>query len=97
VIKIKEWIKMKKILFSVLSSVLILGVGTVVLATGNDVDKELVNFEKMKPMMEKMHPDSSNEELKEMYDSCHGDSGMMKNPPMEQMENMDPDNMMNSF
>jgi hypothetical protein len=87
----------KKIVLSVLGSVLIFGVGTVVMAAGNDTDKEKGSFEKMKPFMEEMHPDFSNDELKEMYDSCHGDNGKMKDQHMENMENMDPENMMNQF
>jgi hypothetical protein len=88
---------MKKIVLSVLGSMLILGVGTVVMAAGNDVDNENGTFEKMKPFMEEMHPDSSNEELKEMYDSCHGDNGKIMDQHMEKMENMGPENMMNQF
>jgi transcriptional antiterminator len=88
---------MKKIVLSVLGSVLIFGVGTVVMAAGNDADKVKESFEKMKPFMEEMHPDFSNEELKEMYDSCHGDVGKIKEQNMENMEDMDPESMMNQF
>lgn len=85
---------MKKIVFSIISSVFIvgLGIGTVAFAAGNDSD--LLNFEKMKPFMEKMHPNFSNEELKEMYNSCHGENGMMQN---QNMKDMNPENMMNKF
>jgi hypothetical protein len=88
---------MKKIVLSVLGSVLIFGVGTVVMAASNDADKVKESFEKMKPFMEEMHPDFSNEELKEMYDSCHGDSGKLKEQNMGKMENVDPKSMMNQF
>jgi hypothetical protein len=88
---------MKKIVLSVLGSMLIFGIGTVVMAAGNDAVKENGSFDKMKPFMEEMHPDFSNEELKEMYDSCHGDNGKMKNQHMENMENIDHKNMMNRF
>jgi hypothetical protein len=83
--------KMMKIVLIVLGSMLIFGVGTVVMAAGNDAVKENGSFDKMKPFMEEMHPDFSNEELKEMYDSCHGDdSGKIKDQSMENTENIDP-------
>jgi hypothetical protein len=88
---------MKKMVISVLGSMLIFGVGTVVMAAGNESDKEIGTFEKMKPLMEEMHPDFSNEELKQMYDSCHGDNGKIMDQHMEKMENMGPENMMNQF
>jgi hypothetical protein len=88
---------MKKIVFSVLGSMLILGVGTVVMAAGNNSDQENGTFEKMKPFMEEMHPDFSNEELQEMYDSCHGDNEKLKDQHMDNMGNMGPENMMNQF
>jgi hypothetical protein len=89
--------KMKKIVLSVLGSMLIFGIGTVVMAGGNDTEKEKGTFEKMKPFMEEMHPDFSNEELKEMYDSCHGDNEKIQDPHMDNMENMGQENMMNQF
>jgi hypothetical protein len=88
---------MKKIVLSILGSMLIFGLGTVVMAVGNDADKENGTFEKMKPFMEEMHPDFSNEKLKEMYDSCHGDNEKIKDKHMENMENMDQENIMNQF
>lgn len=90
---------MKKIVISTLSTLFILGLGTAVYAAGNnsEADKETMNFEKMKPMMEEMHPDFSNEELKEMFDTCHGKNGMMQDQNMKHMKNMNPENMMNQF
>jgi hypothetical protein len=94
---------MKKIVLSVLGSAMIFGVGTVVMAAGTNTVEDKVTFEKMKPLMEEMHPDSTTEELKEMYESCHGDNGMMKNSNMgdmgnmENMKNMDHKVMMDRF
>ena len=33
----------------------------------------------MKPYIEQMHPDLTNQEQKEMFDACHGKGGMMEN------------------
>ena len=38
----------------------------------------LFNFQEMKPLMEKVHPDLSTQELEQMYNSCHGEGGMMQ-------------------
>ena len=61
---------MKKIVIGMLSVAFILGAGTYTLAQTNSP-----NFEQMKPYMEKMHPDLSKEELKDMYNSCHENNG----------------------
>ncbi|WP_442596124.1 hypothetical protein [Neobacillus sp. D3-1R] len=82
---------MKKTIFSI-SLVSMLAIGTAAFAAGNDTD--LFNFEKMKPFMQQMHPNFSNEELKEMYDTCHGNNGMMQN---QNFKNMNSENMMNNF
>lgn len=76
---------MKKIVIGFLSAAFILGAGTYTVAHGNS-DGPL-NFGQMKPLMEKMHPDLSTKELKEMYDSCHGDKGMMQSKTSESMMN----------
>ncbi|MED1468831.1 hypothetical protein [Bacillus salipaludis] len=68
---------MKKIAMSIFSAALILGAGTAVFAAGNGNSGNGLNFEKMLPFMEKMHPNSSKEELKNMYKACHGNGGMM--------------------
>ena len=44
--------------------------------------------------MQEMHPDSSNGDLKEMYNACHKDGGMMEGTGKE---GMDSENMMNRF
>ncbi|RKD27113.1 hypothetical protein BEP19_00640 [Ammoniphilus oxalaticus] len=35
-------------------------------------------FEDMLPFMKKMHPHTSDETFKKMYNDCHGEGGMMK-------------------
>jgi hypothetical protein len=81
--------KMKKWAVGLISSALILGAGSAVFAAGTSNSDIEFSFEKMLPFMEKMHPNSSKEELKEMYDSCHKDGGMM--------EGVNNENMMNKF
>lgn len=68
----------KKLVAIILSGAFVLGAGTVAFAATNDADGDW-NFDKMFPFMQKMHPDWSKEDLKEMYDSCHGEGGMMNN------------------
>jgi len=68
---------MKKFAVGIISAALILGAGTAVFAAGNTESSNGISFEKMLPFMEKMHPNSTKEELKEMYKACHVNGGMM--------------------
>lgn len=88
---------MKKWAIGLLSSALILGAGTAVFAAGTSNSEGDFSFENMLPFMEKMHPDSSKEELKEMYDSCHKEGGMVDGKDMMDGKNMNSENMMNKF
>ncbi|MCM3693393.1 hypothetical protein [Neobacillus niacini] len=85
---------MKKWAIGILSSALILGAGTAVFAAGTNNSGEGTTFEKMLPFMQEMHPDSSNEDLQEMYNACHKDGGMMDG---NNLEGMNSENMMNRF
>lgn len=76
---------MKKIAIGILSAAFIFGAGTYAFA--QDTDDGLLNFKQMKPYMEKMHPNFSDEELKDMYKACHGDDGMMEDKNPEKMMN----------
>lgn len=78
---------MKKIAISFFSAALILGVGTAVFAAGNSNSENGLNFEKMLPFMQKMHPNSSKEELEDMYKACHGNGGMMGKTNSKEMMN----------
>lgn len=84
---------MKKVVAGIFSVALVLGAGTAVFAAGNTSSSNGLNFEKILPFMEKMHPNSSKEELKEMYKACHEDGGMMGNKSGISAE----DTMMNNF
>lgn len=78
---------MKKLLLSILTASLIIGIATAAMA---QQDKEVnpLNFEEMKPFMEKMHPNFSDDELNKMFESCHGENGMMRNMNSDKMNEM---------
>lgn len=78
---------MKKFAIGFLSAAFILGAGTYAFAQGNG--NGFLNFEEMKPYMQKMHPNFSDKELQDMYQACHGEGGVM--------ENKSPQDMMNKF
>ena len=78
---------MKKLAVGVLSAALVLGAGTAVFAAGNNDSGDGINFEKMLPFMQKMHPDSSKEDLQKMYKACHEDGGMMDDTNGKNMMN----------
>jgi len=93
---------MKKYILGILSAALILGAGTAVFAAGNSNSVDGVSFNKMLPSMQKMHPEATKAELKEMYKACHKKNGMMNgtdgmdmNNMMNGTDGMDMNNMMN--
>lgn len=82
---------MKKLWIAIATMVLLMGIGTVgayaaTAGNGNDdsgnAQKTSV-FEQMLPYAKQMHPDLSDEQIREMYKSCHDGSntgtGMMDN------------------
>lgn len=83
----------KKLIAVILSGAFVLGAGTLTFAATNDGDGNW-SFEQMFPFMQEMHPDWSKDELKEMYNSCHGEGGMMEN---FNQRNTDAQSMMNNF
>ncbi|MED4204380.1 hypothetical protein [Neobacillus mesonae] len=85
---------MKKLAVGMMSAALILGAGTAVFAAGNSGQSDVLSFEKMLPFMQKMHPDFSKDELKDMYKACHGEGGMMNG---SNGMNVERQSMMNRF
>lgn len=75
---------MKKLTFGLITTLLFVGVGTAAFA--QDDNGGIINFESMKPYIEKMHPSFSEKQLEDMYDNCHGENGMMKNVDVEDMQ-----------
>ncbi|MBT2689983.1 hypothetical protein J7I93_17590 [Bacillus sp. ISL-47] len=76
---------MKRLIAGIFSVSLILGSGTAILAAGNESPEGFLNFGKVKPLMQEMHPEFSNQELKEMFESCHGTKGAMPSSVFKQM------------
>jgi hypothetical protein len=70
----KEPMKMKKklVIGFLTGAILLGGAGTFAFAQSN-------GFEQMKPQMKEVHPDLTDQELEQMYNSCHaeGKGGMM--------------------
>jgi hypothetical protein len=74
---------------------LVLGIGTEVFANSNDVGEGTLNFGQMLPFMKKMPPYLSENELKDMYNSCYDTNGAA---PSKNFEQMEPQGMMmNNF
>lgn len=69
----------KKLVVGIISGAFILGAGSFAFAAANGEGEGLLNFGQMKPYIEQMHPDLTTQEQKEMFDSCHGEGGMMQN------------------
>ncbi|MFS1517177.1 hypothetical protein V1503_12040 [Bacillus sp. SCS-151] len=78
-----------KIMVGILTASLAIGAGTTALANGGQSSNFMINDNKMNNMgwnennfewtemkeyMEEVHPDLGEEDLQEMYNSCHGES-----------------------
>ena len=82
---------MKKLVLSgIVTLFLVGGVGAVWAAEDvTPMNPNQKTFEEMLPFMKKMHPGVSDETFKEMYNSCHGEGGMMGNgTPQSMMKNL---------
>jgi hypothetical protein len=74
----------KKLVIGVLTGAILLGgAGTIAFAQTNGV----LSFEDMEPRMQEVHPDLSTQELEQMYNSCHGEGGIMQGNPQGMMNN----------
>ncbi|MGG1614513.1 FAD/FMN-containing dehydrogenase [Paenibacillus phoenicis] len=86
---------MKKLWIGIATMALVMGIGTAgayaATAENGTEDSGKVNnqstFEQMLPHAKQMHPDLSEEQIREMYNSCHGGNGsgakgMMNNTQM---------------
>ncbi|MCH6265426.1 MULTISPECIES: hypothetical protein [Neobacillus] len=61
---------MKKIATSALTIILLLGLGTGVLAASDQIACKVGDFKEMLPMMQEKHPQLSEKQLKEMHKDC---------------------------
>jgi hypothetical protein len=78
---------MKKLILSFLGAALILGASTAAFAEEGTDGKGTFNFGQMKPLIEKMHPGLSAEEVKQMYNDCHRTNGAMQSKNFNMMDN----------
>jgi hypothetical protein len=60
----------KKIATSAFTVVLLLGLGTGVMAATNKIDCNVGNFKQMLPFMQEKFPDLSEKQLKEVHKDC---------------------------
>ncbi|MBG9798043.1 hypothetical protein O0555_14160 [Brevibacillus laterosporus] len=69
---------MKKMIFSLTSLLVVMGIATGVYASTSQVtpDQTQKEFEQMRPWMKQMHPQMTDAQIKSMYESCHGQNGM---------------------
>ncbi|AIQ64106.1 MULTISPECIES: hypothetical protein [Paenibacillus] len=77
---------MKKLWIGLSALVLVMGIGTsgAYATTANNDNNGSSFFEKMLPFAKQIHPNLSEEQIKQMYDNCNtsngkGMSGMMQN------------------
>ena len=59
-----------KLLAGIGITILSFGIGSAVYADVNEL-----NFQDMLPFMKQMHPGATDQQLNEMYESCHGSDG----------------------
>ena len=78
---------MKKILIGGLTILFLLGAGNFAFAQTNENNRGFLDFEEMKPQIEKMHPNWTDEEQREMFNTCHGSNGGMQNQGYHMMNN----------
>lgn len=88
--------KTKKLWIGLTAAVFIMGIGTAgayAATADNNKSSENQNFyERMLPLAKEMHPNLSDQEIKEMYNSCHkgngtGANGMMGTSQASNMMN----------
>jgi len=60
----------KKIVSIAITSILVLGLGNVVFAHGGSENGW--SFQEMLPHMKEVHPEMNEQQMKQMYQDCHG-------------------------
>ncbi|NHM32584.1 hypothetical protein [Neobacillus terrae] len=76
---------MKKMIFSIVGAVVILGTRTAVFAA-ESCDLRNINLGQMKKHMEEVHPGMTTQEMKDMYKDCHGMNGAMQSKNFQMMD-----------
>ena len=84
----------RKLAIGIITGAIILGgAGTLTFAATNGDGEGPLNFGQAKPHIEKVHPELSTQEQKEMFESCHGKEGTMRG----NTENTNSQDMMNNL
>jgi len=60
----------KKLVTSAFTIVLLLGLGTGVMAASDDIACKMKDFKEMLPFMQEKHPELSEKQLKQMHKDC---------------------------
>ncbi len=71
----------KKLIVAFTTTALVLGLGTAALANSDSEVLENFSFKDMLPFMQQMHPNLDEDQLEQMYISCHGENGQRGNGP----------------
>lgn len=87
---------MKKVWFGLMGAILVIGLGTSAFAAVENPGEGTMNFGQMLPFMQKMHPDKTTQELKDMYELHHGTGGAAPSANFEQCD-MDMTNMISGM
>jgi len=61
---------MKRLVSGIFAALLLLGLGTGVMAKSNDIACAVKDFKDMLPFMQEKHPEMSEKQLKEMHKDC---------------------------
>ncbi|MEX2415760.1 MAG: hypothetical protein WD424_06425 [Paenibacillaceae bacterium] len=78
---------MKKIMIGILMIALVLTLGSAVYAESNDEGQGTFNFGQMLPFMKQVHPDLTEQQLKDMHNNCHGTNGAAPSKNFEMPNN----------
>ena len=79
---------MKKKVIGLLLVIFILGAASMAFAEVDENGNWSFSFEQMLPFMQEMHPDWSQDDLQQMYDSCHGPDGAVPGGNAQGMSTM---------
>lgn len=78
---------MKKIQIGLGIVFLLLSASTFTFAQTEKGESGVFSFNEMQSFMERMHPNFTYEEQKEMFDTCHGANNRTQNPHFNMMGN----------
>jgi hypothetical protein len=100
---------MKKIMTGLMAFILVMGIGAVGVyaaapekddntnSTSNGTNNGRGTFEEMLPYAKEMHPDLTEQEIKDMYNNCHANNGRGNNNGKGNANGMGNRSMMNNY